>query len=110
MRIFIIFLCWLLVLVHHALGFTKTGHSGWQTPQSSWHLAPLKALQLMNVKIPLQQDPSRYATLLYEVIAKEQLLRWYITKVEGGVCYIDAVFLESATPGAEVNRAQARKL
>ena len=58
------------------------------------------ALELANVKIPLQSDPSRYAALLHETVPKERLLRWYIVKVEEGMAHIDAVYSTDSTTEA----------
>lgn len=87
-------LCALVLVAVSSFQMSARPPSRWSRLSTPLHMA----LQLKSVQIPLQEDPGKYATLLYEVIAKERLLRWYIVKVEDRVCHIDAVYEAGPEP------------
>jgi hypothetical protein len=55
---------------------------------------PLAALKLKEIALPLQTDPSKYETLLHEVVAKTKIIRWYIARISNGKDVIIEAIIE----------------
>lgn len=57
----------------------------------SRNYAPLQALKLETVPIPLQLNPKDYIHELRKVIPEKDILRWYIAKFENDFAIIEVV-------------------
>ena len=55
----------------------------------------LFGLALKLVEVPIQEDPGNYVALLKKVIPSNEILKWYISKIEDGRCVIEVVVMES---------------
>ena len=53
---------------------------------------PVKmALQLETIKIPVQLNPRDYFYLLQKLMPEEDIIRWYIAKIEDDTAIIEVV-------------------
>lgn len=49
------------------------------------------SLQLETVKVPVQLNPSEYVNALKQVVPEDEIIRWYIARVENNVAVIEVV-------------------
>jgi hypothetical protein len=49
------------------------------------------SLHLETVKVPVQLNPSQYVNVLRLVVPEDEIIRWYIARVENNVAVIEVV-------------------
>ena len=88
-------LYYLIYLIVISLFLGTEGFSRWALRHSRHvHIAPISASMDMSlVYIPLQNDTSKYEDLLSSIsgIPRDQILRWYIAKVEDDKAVLEVV-------------------
>lgn len=55
------------------------------------------SLQLDTIMVPVQLNPRDYVQHLRRIIPEEDIIRWYIAKIEDGVAVIEVVRETGAT-------------
>ena len=48
-------------------------------------------LQLETVEVPVQLNPSEYVNVLRQIVPEDEIIRWYIARVENNVAVIEVV-------------------
>jgi hypothetical protein len=71
-----------LILLSIASAF-RSGTSSRNSLQMSLHLE--------TVKVPVQLNPSQYVNVLRLVVPEDEIIRWYIARVENNVAVIEVV-------------------
>ena len=49
------------------------------------------SLSLLNLEVGVQEDPSEYLRMITNHIPKERILRWYISRIDGGKATLEVV-------------------
>jgi hypothetical protein len=49
------------------------------------------SLHLETVEVPVQLNPSEYVNVLRQVVPEDEIIRWYIARVENNVAVIEVV-------------------
>ena len=49
------------------------------------------ALNLLELEVGVQEDPSEYLRMITNHIPKERILRWYISRIDGGKATLEVV-------------------
>ena len=71
--------------------FINGGFSFLPHTKSIRRLQVINALQLDTFELPLQLNPMMYKTLIEEIIPENEIIRWYIARVENDVVLIEVV-------------------
>ena len=83
--------CALFALVAEALLAPRMSR---MAAASRCNTGPLMALKLKEITLPLQSDPSKYETLLHEIVLKAKIIRWYIARISDGKDAVIEVIIE----------------
>ena len=49
------------------------------------------SLQLETVEVPVQLNPAEYVNILRQVVPEDEIIRWYIARIENSVAIIEVV-------------------
>jgi hypothetical protein len=64
--------------------------SAFRSGTSSRHSLQM-SLHLETVEVPVQLNPSEYVNVLRQVVPEDEIIRWYIARVENNVAVIEVV-------------------
>ena len=50
-------------------------------------------MELLTIKVPVQDDPGTYLPLITGTVSRERILKWYVSRIEAKMATIEVVVL-----------------